>query len=136
MSFRPDDKILTSGSKDYLTQLWSIPDGKLNQIIDVGYDAVNCVTFSPDGRILAFGTDDGLIYLYSMPDDNFIKKIETIYDEVLLSIAFSPDGNYMVAGLVQGNDSICRPAHIQKIIHMELVELSNSDLCRETSSKP
>ncbi len=58
------------------------------------------VALSPDGYVLATGTDRSLV-LMNMTDRSTINKVELVDTPTVL--AFTPDGNYLVAGLLSAS---------------------------------
>ena len=58
------------------------------------------VTLSPDGSVVATGTDRYLV-LMNMTDRSIINMVELVDTPTVL--AFTPDGNYLVAGLLSAS---------------------------------
>ena len=56
-----------------------------------------CLVFSPDGQTLAFGLSEGAVQLWRVADGTPLRS-ET-FDGFVLQVAFSPQGDLLVAGL-------------------------------------
>lgn len=70
-------------------------------------DSVNCVTYSPDGQLIVSGSSDKTIKLWR-PDGTFIRSLSIPYNinaqlTDVRSVAISPDGKLIAAGVQQFN---------------------------------
>jgi WD40 repeat protein len=61
-------------------------------------DWIRCVTYSPDGSKIATCSDDRAISIWNAENgERFLGPFDD-HTDVVLSIAFSPGGNFLVSG--------------------------------------
>ena len=100
--FTPDGESVVSGPTFAPVKLWRVRDGTLLRTLDADiYNKLSCVAISPDGQILAEGTYDREIRLVRVADGQQLHKL-TGHSDMVLSMAFSPDGRFLAAGLGNG----------------------------------
>ena len=98
VSFKPDNpKILVSSSYDKTIKTWDITSGSCLSTLTAHSDWVRAVAWSPCGQWLASGGDDKMIYVYDTK--TFEVKWPLKVDSQVLSVAYSPDGTKLTAGL-------------------------------------
>jgi WD40 repeat protein len=107
VSFRSDGKILASGSWDQTIKLWDV--ALRREVVSLKGHAghVWSVAFSPDGTKLASGSwnkkeavgIDRAVCLWDLPSRQLLGEASAIPSR---AVAFSPDGNLLAAGGVDG----------------------------------
>ncbi|CAN5775561.1 hypothetical protein BH09PSE5_BH09PSE5_09460 [soil metagenome] len=97
-----DDKVVRVWRREDLRLMdtWRLPSGTRNE------GQVNALAISPDGRMLAVAGWTGLswdramsIYVFDTGTGQIVKRLSGI-SPVIGALAFSPDGQYIAAGLV------------------------------------
>ncbi|MFO7661096.1 MAG: protein kinase, partial [Chloroflexota bacterium] len=106
VAFSPDGRQALSGSRDKSIRLWDLSSGDLLQTLTGHMNEVSAVAFLPDGRYALSGEDSG-----SLPGEMIVWDLRTgepirrfgadLSGEIegVQSIAISPDGRTVVAGL-------------------------------------
>jgi len=124
IAFSPDSKTLAVGRTNAITELWDMTSlqtanqganglaldrssGRLLTVLAGHANAVNAVAFSPDGKTLATGSTDRTLKLWSTDSYQLFLTLEfgppddetnTNYASAVRAVAFSPDGQTLVAG--------------------------------------
>jgi len=97
VSFSPDGASLATADDDTFVRLWDSSSGQ-NLLALAGHHAVvECVAFSSDGRTLASGGKTGEILFWDSATGKQIASLHSRYENIIWSLAFSPDGKYLVA---------------------------------------
>ncbi|MCI0553114.1 MAG: WD40 repeat domain-containing protein [Anaerolineae bacterium] len=105
VAFSPDGKFVVSGSWDGTARVWEAATGK--EISRMTHDdRVNLVAFSPDGKYVVSGGCDkrdtnsdcaqATTRVWEAATGKEISRMT--HDDRVYSIAFSPDGKYVVSG--------------------------------------
>ena len=96
VAFSPDGKILAIGATGG-TQLWDLPAGKLIKTLPAAAGSgVSALAFSQSGNLLATAAG-GEIQLWDTPAGQLVKTL-TSANDIVGSLAFSPDGAFLAAG--------------------------------------
>jgi WD40 repeat protein len=105
VAFSPDGRHLVSGSWDRKVGLWQVDDGGLLRLQDQDdLFAVEAVAVSPDGLLTAIAGASGLVgkpapvLVRRLADGTLVRRLEGP-QEAVNSVAFSPDGRWLVGGM-------------------------------------
>ena len=97
VAFSPDGVTLATADDDSFVRLWNAATGEIVATLSGHRAVAECATFSPDGKLLASGGKTGEIKLW---DSATGQELITLYSpdhNLIWSLAFSPDGKYLVA---------------------------------------
>ncbi|KZP11223.1 hypothetical protein FIBSPDRAFT_962437 [Athelia psychrophila] len=105
VAFSPDDTRIASGSEDSTTRLWDVVNGANVHILKGHHGPVVYVKFSPEGTRIASGSASDILLwdvLHGTPLVTVSCSMTANRD--LRSIAFAPDGNFLVAVVSYGGN--------------------------------
>ncbi len=94
VAFAPDGKTLATAGEDHTIRLWSLPDGKQQNILRGHIALVASVAFSPDGRTLASGSFDHKVRLWDLATGR-PQAVLSGHTQDIRAVAFSPDGRLL-----------------------------------------
>jgi WD40 repeat protein len=106
VTFSPDSRSVLAGSLENIAQLWDTTTGKEVRRFEGHADNVNSVAFSPDGRYVLTGSGkdhdrgesgDYTARLWDALTGKEIRRFEG-HTKRLRSVAFSPDGRFVLTG--------------------------------------
>jgi WD40 repeat protein len=108
VDFSPDGRLGLSTSGDGTLHLWDLESGtRLHRL--VGHSGeVRMADFSPDGKWVASGARDETIILWDVATGEAIRRLRWAGSAGVFSLAFSPDGQYILAGDGFGQNSLWR----------------------------
>ena len=116
-------------------RLYTKKKGRINRII------VNSVAFSPDGRFALSGGEDpfnfdtklrGSLILWDVATGQQVRELDGEFDKVL-SVAFSPDGRFILAGSEKFSDDRDKPLKLRATGYLKLWEVATSKELRSFS---
>ncbi|KAJ1728232.1 general transcription repressor [Coemansia biformis] len=107
VAFSPNGKLVAAASLDKMIRLWDVSTGYLPQRIEGHKDSVYAVAFSPDGQSLLSGSLDKTLRIWDLGRlgtngrgmDMVTCRTSLVgHKDFVLSVAYSPDGNWIVSG--------------------------------------
>ncbi|OLY85114.1 Transcriptional repressor rco-1 [Smittium mucronatum] len=108
VAFSPDGRLVAAASLDKMIRIWDAHTGQFLERVDGHKDSVYAVAFSPDGRFLLSGSLDKSLKIWqlnSFPGPSGRPQSRSIcmttlngHKDFVLSVAYSPDGNWIVSG--------------------------------------
>eukprot|EP01012_Entosiphon_sulcatum_P012181 TRINITY_DN17610_c0_g1_i2.p1 TRINITY_DN17610_c0_g1~~TRINITY_DN17610_c0_g1_i2.p1 ORF type:complete len:569 (+),score=103.36 TRINITY_DN17610_c0_g1_i2:387-2093(+) len=105
LSLSPDGNMLASTSLDCSLKLWDLTAGPTELTTITGRSTNWSVTFHPRGDVLATGSVDGTVRLYELATKDLTtqhKVLEGRDEAVCMCLAYSPTGQYLIAGFRNG----------------------------------
>ncbi|KAJ2235925.1 general transcription repressor [Coemansia sp. RSA 485] len=107
VAFSPNGKLVAAASLDKMIRLWDVTTATPLQRIDGHKDSVYAVAFSPDGQSLLSGSLDKTLRIWDLgrygpngrPGEMVTCRSTLVgHKDFVLSVAYSPDGNWIVSG--------------------------------------
>ena len=96
LSFSPDGKLLAAGTDAGGLQIWDVNSRTKLKSVAMEFGRVSDPVFSPDGRLVAVGIyGQGSAWLIDVSSGKIIDR-QKISDLGCGSVAFSPDGRFMI----------------------------------------
>ena len=89
VDFRPDGKVLATGSQDGKTRLWDVETGRELLSATTRPSYIETLAFHPNGTLLAYAGRDSAVWLW----DTTARSERMIAPVTTSNIAFSPDGH-------------------------------------------
>lgn len=96
VAFSPDGQLLAASDISYDVHIWRVADGKKWLTCQSGDGWVWAIAFSPNSRLLA-SSANGTIHFWDTQTGACLRTLRG-YASRIFSLAFSPDGQYLVGG--------------------------------------
>jgi WD40 repeat protein/serine/threonine protein kinase len=93
----PDGKTAVTASFDQSVKIWDVPTQRELESLHGEALALFSMALSPDGRRLAAGGPEGVVRLWDPSTRQLVAAIKGPAGECLSALAFSPDGDALVA---------------------------------------
>ncbi|KAI8366731.1 WD40-repeat-containing domain protein [Radiomyces spectabilis] len=106
----PDSRLVAAGSLDKVVRVWDAVTGQPLERLDGHKDSVYSVAFMPDGKNLVSGSLDKTLRMWQLGTANAAyggggdrgkgacKHVFAGHKDFVLSVATTPDGNWIVSG--------------------------------------
>ncbi|KAI9491939.1 WD40-repeat-containing domain protein [Zychaea mexicana] len=112
VAISPDSRLVAAGSLDKMVRVWDIHTAQPLERLEGHKDSVYSVAFTPDGRSLVSGSLDKTIKMWQLGNNDGrgyggmdrdrskgpCKMTFTGHKDFVLSVACTPDGNWIVSG--------------------------------------
>ncbi|KAF7727927.1 proteinral transcription repressor [Apophysomyces ossiformis] len=111
VAISPDGRFVAAGSLDKMVRVWDAHSGVLLERLEGHKDSVYSVAFMPDGKTLVSGSLDKTLKLWQLGTNEGrgygaerdrskgpCKMTFTGHKDFVLSVACTPDGNWVVSG--------------------------------------
>jgi WD40 repeat protein len=97
IAFSGDGNLLAAGTNEGELQIWDVPNRRHLHSISLGGLDVSAPAFSPGGKLIAAGTyGNGTLSLVDVASGELLSQVRTS-EFGCGSVAFSPDGRYLIA---------------------------------------
>lgn len=101
LAVSPDGRWLASGSgQDESIRLWDLTQRRLVATLNAHTGLVASISFSPDGKRLASGSWDATVRVWDLDSRQLVGTFREDYP--VWAVAFSPDGQWLIAGTDNG----------------------------------
>ncbi|KAG1169324.1 hypothetical protein G6F70_008526 [Rhizopus microsporus] len=106
VAISPDSRLVAAGSLDKVVRVWDAVTGQLLERLEGHKDSVYSVAFMPDGKTLVSGSLDKTLRMWQLGtgergydrSKNACIQVFTGHKDFVLSVATTPDGNWIVSG--------------------------------------
>ncbi|CEP08672.1 hypothetical protein [Parasitella parasitica] len=108
VAISPDSRLVAAGSLDKVVRVWDAVTGQLLERLEGHKDSVYSVAFMPDGKTLVSGSLDKTLRMWQLGTGergygnergkSACIQVFTGHKDFVLSVATTPDGNWIVSG--------------------------------------
>ena len=104
LAYSPDNKIITSGSRDQTIRLWDVKTGKHLRTLKGHQSEITFLSFSPDGSTLISGSRDMTINFWDIPSRELklafsaqgVISDKSVTNEKIKKTFFTPDKSMLI----------------------------------------
>ncbi|ORX38718.1 WD40-repeat-containing domain protein [Kockovaella imperatae] len=153
VALSPDGKLVAAGSLDTMVRVWNVQTGQQVERLKGHKDSVYSVAFSPDGKTLVSGSLDRTLRVWDLtqtkravenapPGSKDVDKGLGVcqstlngHKDYVLSVAVSPDGQWVVSGskdrsiqfwsVASGQAQFMLQGHKNSVISIDLAKTGN-----------
>lgn len=101
--YSPDGKYLAAGDRSGQIRIWNMEQEKLFMELDGQSSRIKQLRFDPETKVLASASLDGSVLVWNMSDINEQPLVMKDHEDGVWSIAFTEDGQRLIAGCKDGN---------------------------------
>ncbi|KAI8146654.1 WD40-repeat-containing domain protein [Fennellomyces sp. T-0311] len=106
VAISPDGRLVAAGSLDKVVRVWDAQTAQVLERLEGHKDSVYSVAFMPDGKTLVSGSLDKTLRMWQLNTNmynndrgkNPCKQVFTGHKDFVLSVATTPDSNWIVSG--------------------------------------
>ena len=101
ISYSPDGRLLVAAGANGVVVVWRIASSRPPEVHHVGTRTLTSLAFNSTGSVLAVGAEDDRVHLWRVAADGGLQQLHAPlggFTSWVDSVAFSPDGRYLVAG--------------------------------------
>jgi WD40 repeat protein len=99
VAYSPDGRTVVSAGLDRTVSIWDAATGEKRHRFTGHADAVKAIAFAADGKILVSAAADGMVRCWETDTGRELCSLVTFAGRKVHSVAFSPDGRTLAAGL-------------------------------------
>lgn len=137
----PDGRLVAAGSLDKVVRVWDASTGQLLEKLEGHKDSVYSVAFMPDGKTLISGSLDKTLRMWQLGTNaygsergkNPCIQVFNGHKDFVLSVATTPDGNWIVSGSKDRGVQFWDPRTGQTQFMLQGHKNSGKDLQRQTA---
>jgi WD40 repeat protein len=126
-----DGKLLATTSWDKPVQIWSVPEGRVTEVLGKSIQ-MRGISFSPRGKTLVAGGYDDTFSIWDLESRGFLgfgrRKTVTIpkvdKQSDVTSVAFSPDGKHILTGHMDSSVTLWKAKDRKELLDLYVPDAS------------